>query len=86
MARVVISEDGNPYYPYTYQAPELVWLKGKFGFVDMSGNVVIPIIYDYADPKFDEDGFVTVKLDGLFRTIDKAGKVIKQGANVKDDK
>lgn len=76
LARVVIADDGNAYFPNSYSAPEIVWLKGKFGFVDLSGNVVIPIIYDYAFPELDKDGFITVELDGRTGTIDKSGEII----------
>ena len=47
---------------------------GKYGFVDKSGNVVIPCIYDDAD-SFSE-GLAWVKQNGKTGYIDKSGNVV----------
>jgi hypothetical protein len=52
---------------------------GKFGYLDKSGNVVIPAIYSYAStakviPTFNK-GYVSVKSNDKIGFIDKTGKV-----------
>lgn len=51
-----------------------VKLKDKYGFIDKTGKIKIPLIYDFAESfKY---GFARVKLDSKFGYIDKSGKVI----------
>ena len=45
---------------------------GKWGFVDKTGQVVIPLQYDFAD-SFNE-GLAVVKKDGEWLTINKQGQ------------
>ena len=71
LARVVIADE--TYRPFQYSAPEEVWLKGKFGFVDMAGNVVVPVKYDYAGHF--SNGIATARLDGQYVTIDMSGNI-----------
>ena len=47
---------------------------GKYGFIDNSGNVVIPCKYDYAEG-FSE-GLALVRLDGKYGFIDKSGNEV----------
>ena len=51
-----------------------VQVGGKVGFVDTTGNLVIPASFDEAHD-FSE-GFASVKLKGKFGFIDKTGKVL----------
>ena len=52
-----------------------VKLRGKYGFIDKSGKIVIPIIYSYVEPFY--KGTAIVGLDNKMRIIDKTGKTIK---------
>ena len=47
---------------------------GKDGFIDSSGNVVIPFKYDYVDNFF--EGLARVRLDGKYGFIDKSCNVV----------
>lgn len=49
----------------------------KYGFVDSQGNVVVDYIYDEAKEQ-NQYGFAAVKLNGLWGSIDKTGKVMLQ--------
>ena len=51
-----------------------VHLNGKYGFVGLNGEEVIPLIYDYADD-FSE-GLALVMVDGEYGFIDKKGKTV----------
>lgn len=48
--------------------------KGKYGYMDKSGKVVIPCIYE--EVHFFTDGIARVKLDGKWFFIDKEGKEV----------
>ena len=48
-------------------------LNGKYGFIDKSGKIVIPIKYDFASNYFDEDGFAEVRLGEKILQIDRKG-------------
>ena len=48
---------------------------GKYGYVDKKGNVVVDYIYDDATEQ-NSYGFVSVKKDGLWGSIEKNGKTI----------
>lgn len=48
---------------------------GKYGYVDKKGNIVVDYIYDDATEQ-NSYGFVSVKKDGLWGSIDKNGKTI----------
>ena len=62
----------------------LVQKDGKFGFIDKTGNLVIPAIYDYLDdspisrtgPDSFQDERAVVKKDGKFGMIDTTGDII----------
>lgn len=47
---------------------------GKWGFVDTSGTLLIPLQFE--DPAQFKDGFATVKKDGKVGIIDNTGKVL----------
>lgn len=47
----------------------------KFGFVDKEGNVVVDYIYDDAKEQ-NEFGYVAVKKDGLWGSLNKAGQIL----------
>ncbi len=47
---------------------------GKWGFIDKTGKVVIPLQYDYAS-NFSE-GLALVKKDGKSGFVDKTGKAV----------
>jgi hypothetical protein len=51
-----------------------VSFKGKSGFVDSSGNIVVPLIYDWVSSF--RSGFANVCLNGKWGTINKGGKLI----------
>ena len=72
VARVVIAD--GAYGRFQYSAPEDIWLKGKFGFVDMLGKVIVPIIYDYAE--YLPNGTAVVRLDDYYGIIDMSGNII----------
>lgn len=61
-----------------FNAPEglaLVTENGnKYGFVDKTGEMVIPLVYDYAD-NFSE-GLALVRKGGKYGWIDKTGKIV----------
>lgn len=50
---------------------------GKYGYVNKTGDVVIDYIYDDATEQ-NSCGYATVKKDGLWGSIDKAGVVSKE--------
>lgn len=50
-------------------------VKGKYGFIDKEGNLVIPTQYDMAWSNF-ENGFAQVKIAGKVGFIDKTGKEV----------
>lgn len=50
--------------------------KGKFGFIDETGNVIIPIQYDEAGAFIYKEPVAKVSLNGKWGFIDKAGKVV----------
>ena len=47
----------------------------KYGFVDEKGNIVVDYIYDDATEQ-NEFGYIAVKKDGLWGSLDKQGNVI----------
>lgn len=47
---------------------------GKFGYVDLKGNLVIPLIYQ--DAMTFNEGYAAVKLDNKWGFVDSTGKVI----------
>ncbi|MDE6310071.1 MAG: WG repeat-containing protein, partial [Muribaculaceae bacterium] len=56
----------------------LAWVakNGKRGYVNKSGDTVIPFIYDLAQD-FNQDGHAQVFYNGEWITIDKSGNRIK---------
>ena len=46
----------------------------KYGFIDKSGNVVVPIVYD--DAVFFSEGLARVEKNGKWWFIDKDGKIV----------
>jgi len=51
-----------------------VELSGKWGFIDLSGKVVVPLIYDHVYPF--SDGLAIVKINGRHGAINQSGEVI----------
>jgi hypothetical protein len=45
---------------------------GKWGFIDKTGRVVIPLIYDYVEPF--HEGLCRFLKDGKYGFIDKTGR------------
>ncbi|MCL2057279.1 MAG: WG repeat-containing protein [Oscillospiraceae bacterium] len=76
----VISPDGREIIPVIYDDLHIegtlmgACLDGKYGYIDRTGNVAIPFIYDEAD-EF-ADGRAMVGLDGKCGMIDTDGKLI----------
>src|SRR4030042_3954650 len=52
------------------------WIGGKWGFINIDGNVTIPAQYDRIIGDF-EEGYATVEKDGNTITINKEGKQIE---------
>ena len=50
-------------------------LKGKWGFIDKTGNMKIPAKYDHAGD-FSADGLANVEMDGRWGFIDRDGKTV----------
>lgn len=50
---------------------------GKYGFVDSQGNVVVDYVYDEAKEQ-NIYGFAAIKLNGLWGSIDRNGRVVLQ--------
>ena len=50
---------------------------GKYGFVDSQGNVVVEHTFDEAKEQ-NKYGFAAIKLNGLWGSIDKTGRVVLQ--------
>lgn len=48
---------------------------GKYGYVNISGDVVVDYIYDEAKEQ-NEAGYAAVKVNGKWGSIDKAGKLV----------
>lgn len=48
----------------------------KYGFIDKTGKLVIPCVYDNLDIDFFKNGVAIVSKDKLYGLIDKSGKVI----------
>lgn len=85
---------GNEYKYYNFKFEEKLYKdinsnntlfldkkNGKYGFVDISGNVVVDYIYDDATEQ-NNLGFSAVSKDGKWGSIDKNGKVV---ATVEND-
>ena len=49
----------------------------KYGFIDRQGNIVVDYIYDDAREQ-NEYGYISVKKDGLWGSLDKNGNVVCQ--------
>ena len=49
----------------------------KYGFVDKDGNVIVDYIYDDAREQ-NEFGYISVKKDGLWGSLDKNGNIVSQ--------
>lgn len=58
----------------------LVRKNGKYGYVDIRGNEVIPLIYDKAEWEF-HDGVAEVELNGKKFKIDTNGNKIRERGN-----
>ena len=57
-----------------YEGLAAVRLNGKWGYIDKSGNVVIPLKYDLAYGV--KEGLALVKSNGKYGFIDKSGNVV----------
>jgi hypothetical protein len=51
-------------------------LGGKWGFIDKTGRLIVPLQFDRVDPKGFSDGKALVQSNGKWSFIDKAGKVV----------
>ncbi len=49
-------------------------LESNWGFIDLSGKVVIPFDFDFVDPEGFKNGKIKVRSNGEFFMIDKTGK------------
>ena len=49
---------------------------GQWGYIDMKGNIVIPLREDLKDAGYFHEGFALIKSNGKFGYIDKTGKVV----------
>lgn len=58
-----------------YEGLAVAKLNGKYGFIDKTGKLVIPLIYDDVEDFFNE-GLAGVKLNGKWGYIDKSGIVV----------
>lgn len=78
----------DKYYTYKFEEKEkkdiltkntlFVSIKdNKYGFVDSQGNVVVDYTYDEATEQ-NQYGFAAVKLNGLWGSIDKTGRLMLQ--------
>lgn len=79
-ATLLDTENSDPntgIYAYKHTGNTLFLKKenGKYGYVDKKGNVVVDYIYDDATEQ-NSYGFVSVKKDGLWGSIDKNGKTM----------
>jgi WG containing repeat/Caspase domain len=66
-------------YDYTSRFNEElaeVCLNNKCGFINKSGDVVIPLKYNANGTGYFAEGFATVKLNGKYGFIDKTGKIV----------
>ena len=54
----------------------VVRTKGKLGFADYTGKLVIPARYDYCDNGFNENGIAAVTLTHKHALIDRTGKAL----------
>lgn len=57
------------------KGPARYYKDGKYGFMDKTGTIVIPVKYDEAS-EFDEDGHSFVKLNKKWGSIDKTGAMV----------
>lgn len=59
-----------------------VMSQGKYGFIDLNGNEVIPLVFDYVigfyEFRFNSNGIVGVALDDKYGIIDRTGKYVHQ--------
>ena len=55
--------------------PEPVRKGEKYGYVDQTGQTIVPFRYELAD-QFAEDGLAVVKIDGKFGYIDRRGDFV----------
>ena len=52
------------------------WMTGKYGFVNTSGEVVIPMKFDFASSEGFSEGLAEVRLSGKDGFINKAGEIV----------
>ena len=76
---IPLKYDSIPYNGSFSEGLAAVGIEGKWGFIDKSGNEVVPLKYDWAG-SFSE-GLAMVKLDGRWSFIDKLGNEILQLSN-----
>lgn len=57
---------------------------GKYGFINIKGNVVVPVVYDYAG--YYDDGSSWIKQDSLQRRVDVNGRIMRMDALSKEEK
>ena len=76
--KTVIDLDGRGYqylYPFSNGLALIGDENGKYGFIDKSGTLVIPCIYDAAG-SFSSDGLAYVSRNGKYGYIDKTGSTV----------
>ena len=56
-------------------ANDSVHFDGLYGYINKTGQIVIPCEYEEASPAFDEDGTVWVRKSGHWGKIDTLGRV-----------
>lgn len=49
--------------------------EGKWGYIDKTGKLVIPLQYEKADYSWSESGYAYVKMNGKYGAIDRTGKL-----------
>ncbi len=64
----------NAQIQYTQEMIPVRTIAGKYGFMDNSGNIVIPCVYD--EPIVFYDGLANVKCNGKYGFIDERGNIL----------
>ena len=58
-----------------------VYVRKKWGYIDHTGKIIVPIIYDWVDFEFDD--YVTVILNGKTYYYDRQGNKTEPEGNLK---
>ena len=62
------------YLGVLYDGMACVCMNGKWGYIDKTGNQVIPCVYDDVERFF--NGFACVRSNGKFGYVDKVGNLV----------